>query len=129
MIELLCVMVIIGILASMLLPTISRVYERIKGTAEEFEAPAVAELLLSETRRYCGANPLYRFNSKSEFANKCGLAPKCRDWVMRTRTDFVPFTYLSPTNLVVLSVHIGRKHLTSYAFSKGELSMMPSEHH
>ncbi len=109
----------------MLLPTVFRVYERIKGTAEEIEAPAVADLLLTQTRRYCAVNPLYSFNTRLELADKCGLGPKCRDWVFRARTEFVPFTYQSPSNLVVLSVHLGRKHLTSYAFSKTDLVFTP----
>src|ERR1017187_1662898 len=57
MIELLCVIAIIAILASLLLPAIARVYNRIKGAADEMEAPQIAEMLLRETRAYCGAHP------------------------------------------------------------------------
>ena len=125
MVELLCVMAIIAILASLLLPVIFRAYSRVKGMAEEMEAPQIAHLLLKETRGYCAANPQYNFESKSEFADKCGLAPKCRDWVQASATEFVPFNYLAPTNEIVLAVHIGRNHATLYAFSKGELSIRP----
>jgi type II secretory pathway pseudopilin PulG len=52
-------MTIIAILAALLLPTVSRVYNRIKGFAEEFEAEEVAYMLLKEARNYCAANPQY----------------------------------------------------------------------
>jgi len=127
MIELLCVMAIIGILASMLLPAIARTYDRIKGQAEEFEAPTIEHMLLHETRSYCAAIPQYRFNDKNDFAEKCRLAPKCRNWVGASTTEFVPFTHLDPTNLTVLSVHIGPRHRTLYSFTKGDLSIRPVE--
>ncbi len=128
LIELLCVIAIIGILSSMLFPTIFRVYERIKGEAEELEAEGIAEMLLKETRAYCAAHPRYSFNTKWELADKCGLAPKPRAWIQATRTEFIPFNQGSPTNLIVLAVHIGRKHATQYQFTKEDLSVTPQGH-
>ena len=125
LIELLCVMAIIAILASLLLPTVMRVYVRIKGQAEEFEAEDVAHMLKHETRNYCAAHPQYQFNSKSELADQCVLAPKPRNWVLASTTDFVPFSYLDVTNKLVLSVHIGPKGATLYQFTKGDLSIRP----
>jgi len=125
LIELMCVMVIITILASLLLPTVARAYSRVRGFAEEWEAPEVAEMLRKESRGYCAAHPQYNFASKSDFADKCVLAPKCRDWIQAWRTDFVPFNYLDPTNTIVLSVHLGPRHATLYAFTKGDLSVHP----
>jgi len=123
LIELLCVTVILGILSSLLLPAIFRVYDRIKGTAEEMEAPEVSTLLLSSTRNYCALNPRYTFSTKADLADKCGLAPKCRDWVQASLTEFVPFNYLDDTNRLALTVHIGRRHATVYAYTKGELTI------
>jgi type II secretory pathway pseudopilin PulG len=124
----LCVLAIIAILATLLLPGISRAYERAKGMAEEMEAPQIADLLVEETQSYCAANPQYNFSSKSEFAGKCRLAPKCLGWVQASTSEFVSFNYLDPTNKIVLAVHIGRNHATLYAFSKGELSTRPKGH-
>jgi len=109
----------------LLLPTVSRVYNRIKGFAEEFEADEVAYVLLKESRNYCAANPHYQFDGKSDFADKCQLFPQCRNWVQAPSTDFVPFNYLDPTNKTVLAVHLGPRHATLYSFTKGDLSIRP----
>ena len=125
MIELLCVMAIIGILAALLLPAVMNAYLRIKGAADEFEAPTIAGLLEHECRDYCAANPAYRFDSKLDFVQKVRCAPKCQNWVEASRTVFVPFTSLDPTNLVVLSVFIGPRYRTVYNFTKADLSIRP----
>ena len=125
LIELLCVMAIIAILASLLLPAVFTAYARIKGQAELIEAPEIAYLLQQETRNYCAAHPMYQFDSKPDLADKCVLAPKCRNWVQAPTTDFVPFNYLDATNKVVLSVHLGPKRATLYQFTKGDLSLRP----
>jgi len=129
LIELLFVICILGILASMLLPALSRAYGRVKGMAEVAEAPEIASMLRDETRKYCNANRQFQFDSKSDFGDKCQLAPKCRDWLDATATEFVPFNYLAATNQIVLQVHLGPpKHKTVYAFTKGELSIQPQDH-
>jgi prepilin-type N-terminal cleavage/methylation domain-containing protein len=127
LIELLCVMVIISILASMLLPVIGRAYRRVKGMAEEFEGGAIQEMLLNESRRYCSAHPNYQFTSKSDYADKCGFSPKCQAWVRHSTTEFVPFNYLDSTNKLVLAVHVGPRRKIHYVFTKGELTIMPPE--
>jgi hypothetical protein len=91
------------------------------------EASEIAGLLIAETRGYCALTPRYHFASKSDFADKCGLAPKCRDWVQASATEFVPFNYLDPTNKIVLVFHFGRKHANRYAFDVGELCTLPPE--
>ncbi len=127
LIELLCVVAIIGILASLLLPAVMRSYLRIKGMADEIEGPEVAFHLERETRKYCAANTNYHFDSKADFIQKCQFEPKCQNWVNASHTDFVPFTYLDSTNLTVLTVHIGPKLRTQYTFTKGSLSTWPNQ--
>jgi prepilin-type N-terminal cleavage/methylation domain-containing protein len=125
LVELLCVMAIIAILASLLMPAVLRAYTRVRGMAEEIEAPQIAHMLMRETRAYCAAHPQYSFSSRFDFADKCVLAPKCRNWVQATTTEFVPFNYLDLTNKIVLTVHLGPRRATCYAFTKGDVSIRP----
>ena len=122
MIELLCVIAVIGIMASLLLPDVSRAYHWAKGMTEELEASDVTYLLVKETRHYCTANPKYSFASKSEPTDKCNLSLKCQTCVQAVSTDFVAFNYLSPSNEVVRVFHIGRNQALTYFFNKADLS-------
>ena len=90
--------------------------------SDEWEASEVAHLLKTETRRYCAADLQFRFASKNDLADKCHLTPKTRRWVLASATDFASFDYLSPTNKLVLSVHIGRRRAVNYSFSKWDLT-------
>jgi type II secretory pathway pseudopilin PulG len=121
----LCVIAIIAILASLLLPAVFRAYDKVRGMAEEQEAPEVARLLTDQSRKYCTTNPNYQFASPRDFADKCDLFPKCRAWVLASATEFAPFGYLDTTNKFVLTVHIGRRHATQYSFTKGTLTIVP----
>jgi type II secretory pathway pseudopilin PulG len=127
LIELLSVMVIITILASLLLPVVGRTYQRVKGMTEEFEGDAIQEMLLKESRGYCAAHPRFQFTSKADYADKCGFSPKCQNWVRHSTTEFIPFSYLDDTNKLVLAVHVGPKRKIHYVFTKGELTITPPE--
>ena len=127
MIELLCVMCILLILAGLLLPAVTRAYLRVRGFADEFDAPEISSMLLRESRKYCTANPKFQFASKTDFADKCVLWSKCRDWIMASATEFVPFNSLTPTTQLVLQVYLGPKHRTVYSYTSGDLSIRPPE--
>jgi prepilin-type N-terminal cleavage/methylation domain-containing protein len=127
LVELLCVIAIISILASLLLPVVARAYERVRGMAEEIEGPGIIGMLMGQARGYCASHPQFNFATKSDFADKCSLAPKCRDWVQASSTEFLPFTFRDPTNKVVLTFHYGRKHAIRSALNVGDLSITPPD--
>ncbi len=126
LIELFCVMVIIGILTSMLLPAVMRTYLRAREFEEEMDGPAVIEMIRNQSRNYCVGHPRFQFTSKQDFAQQIVFAPKAGEWVRGSRSEFVPFNFQDPTNKLVLSIHYGRKQANRYSFTRGELSI-PSE--
>jgi prepilin-type N-terminal cleavage/methylation domain-containing protein len=125
LLELLCVMAIIAILASMLLPTYLRAYNKVRGLDQEWEADAILSLLNTQTRNYCASHPQYAFPTALQLADQCSLTPKPREWVLASTTAFVPFGFQTDTNLVVLTFHIGPRHATVYPVTKGELTVQP----
>jgi prepilin-type N-terminal cleavage/methylation domain-containing protein len=126
LIELLCVIAIISILASLLLPAVLRAYVRAREFQEDMEGPTILEMIRHESRNYCIGHPTFQFSTKADFVQKCVFAPKPSQWVEGSRSDFLPFGYLDPTNKIVLSIHYGRKQASYHAFTRGELSL-PAE--
>ncbi len=109
----------------MLLPALSRGYRRAKAMAEETEVEQVAERLRHKVRNYCAGRPQYRFDTKDDFKDQCQLDPKCREWIDKTHTVFVPFSNLDSTDKVVVSFHYGRKYSRTEDFTKGDLTIVP----
>jgi prepilin-type N-terminal cleavage/methylation domain-containing protein len=125
LIEMLCVTAILCILASLLLPAVSRAYLKVRGMTDEWDAGDVLAMISQETRGYCAGHPKYEFPTKSDFVEKCDFEPRPRRWVRFSETEFVPFGFFDDTNKVVLTFHVGRKHAYKYTLTKGELTIIP----
>lgn len=122
LIELLCVIAIIAILASLLLPAIFGAYSRVR----RMEAEDIASALAGQVRHYCADNSTFFFVDKPDFIFKCGLEIRCQDWVNKSSTVFVPYNYLTPSNEIVLTVYFSSgKYSTTYNWSKGDLTPTP----
>jgi homogentisate 1,2-dioxygenase len=79
-------------------------------------------MLRDKVRDYCAVRAHYQFDTREDLANKCALAPKCRQWIAASPTVFVPFNHLDPTDKIVISFHYGRNCARSEEFSKGDLT-------
>jgi len=127
LIELLCVCIIIAILASLLLPAISRAYARAKAMQDEFESGVVFEMLLKFSRSYCSTHSNFVFLNSNDFVAKCDIPSKARYWLQRSSTEFAPFSYQDPTNLIVLTFHYGPKQKDVTRFNIGTLTIRPND--
>ena len=107
----------------MLLPAVMRAYLRAKEFDEDMEGPGIIEMIRHSSRSYCTGHPKFQFSSKTDFGEKCAFAPKPSQWVQSSKSEFVPFSYMDPTNKIVLSFHYGRKQASYHAFTRGELSL------
>src|SRR5512141_1067692 len=94
LIELLCVIAIISVLASLLLPAVARAYRRAQAMSEESEEPAVAEMLTRSVRAYCAGRAQYQFDTRTDLEDKCTVPLKCRQWIDNRHTEFVSFNHL-----------------------------------
>jgi hypothetical protein len=110
----------------MLLPAVMRAYLRAKEFDEDMQGPTVMEMIRNSSRAYCVGHPKFQFSDKTDFAQKCVFPPKASQWVQSSKSEFVPFSYMDPTNKTVLTFHYGRKQAQYYAFTRGELSV-PTE--
>ena len=128
LVELLCVMAIIGILMSLMLPAIFGAYGKIRGQAAEFEAPTIAEYLVTGSRKYCAEHPHYNFPTKQDFVDHCVNNSKVRDWMRDKSTTFVPFNFLDTSNdavVIAVAVKVGRNKHLDYFFTKADLAVTP----
>jgi prepilin-type N-terminal cleavage/methylation domain-containing protein len=125
LIELLCVMVIISILVSLMMPSMMKAYRRAKAFGEEADSDEVFRMIRVSAVTYCTRTTNFQFATKAEFADKCNLGPKPRDWIGDSRTQFVPFGYKDITNKTVVTFHYGNQNRESFAYTKGDLSIRP----
>ena len=109
LVELLCVVAIIGVLASLMLGPMGRALRKARGvagvasTGAATPAVAIAEIR-SRYTSYRVAHPGHGKLSLTGFIHGCQLSPKTSEWLRLGSVTFHPFAADAPAIFVVLDV-------------------------
>lgn len=122
LIELLCVMAIIGILMSLIAPAAFKALKKARQLSGEIEGPAFQAAFQEEIQRkytpYRLANPAHPTLDRNEFIRACGLSAKAAAWLRSAEVRFHPFSGATPPTTVVIEQRMqvipNRPQVTGY---------------
>jgi prepilin-type N-terminal cleavage/methylation domain-containing protein len=106
LIELLCVMAIIGILASLMLAPMGKALRKARGVAGFGQAADTVEPIIQEIREkytaYRLAHPDHGTLSLKAFIQNCSLGATAESWLHLKSVTFRPFAAQSPPTAIIL---------------------------
>lgn len=106
LIELLCVMAIIGILASLMLAPMGKALRKARGVAGFGEAANTLTPIVTEIQEkysaYRMANPNHERLDLKNFIRVCGLGAKAEAWLHLSAVTFEPFSGSTPPLTIVI---------------------------
>lgn len=106
LIELLCVIAIIGILASLMLAPMGKALRKARGVAGLGEAADSTAPILTEIQEkystYRMANPNHEKLDLNHFIRACGLGSKADVWLHLSSVTFEPFSGSTPPLTIVI---------------------------
>lgn len=123
LIELLCVMAIIAVLASLLLGAVGRAYQRVKSFAGESDNLVHLDELRIKLSQYVSTHPEYPLLTLDELLRRCPVSSKCERFLRSKAVAYHPFASHSPDLQVVLVLYPGQP--TAAAISKAVLTTPP----
>lgn len=128
LIELLCVMAIIGILVGLMLGPVGRAFRKARGFKAEMEAPTHVVRLTDGMRRFAAAHATWScpdLEALLTFAKPGGPTER---WLKGAQVTLVPFRHDTPPETLVLTLEVpggGSDKVVRYSFTKGELTIAP----
>ena len=102
LIELLCVMGIIGVLMTMMAPAALKALKKARQLSGEIEAPAFQEEIQRKYTPYRLANPQHPTLDRNGFIAACGLSFKAAAWLKSSEVRFFAFSAASAPSTVVI---------------------------
>ena len=109
LIEILCVMAIIAILVSLMLPAFARGLRKARGLGDHLGGQGGIQMRIDEVitsyTRYRMANPTHGNLSRKTFIHNLQLSPTAEAWLTLQSVEYRPFSAADPTQQVAIVVY------------------------
>lgn len=109
LIELLCVMAIISILVSLMLPALAGALRKARGLGDHLGGPSGVQMRIDEVishyTPYRAANPAHPQLSRRAFIDQLQLSPAAETWLTLKSVEYRPFAGADPTQQVAIVVY------------------------